>query len=108
MFSWLWSAFMIGIFSESLSNWQCHTRLAFIDINSTETLFYPSIVSVNKYGGSFNTSDDRYSQFFVRIKIKNLNVKVFRSISGVYETNVWFSTNHVSVNMDWMKLCYSR
>ena len=26
-------------------------------------------------------------------------------MSGVHKTNVWFSSNHVSVNMDWMKVC---
>ena len=50
-------------------------------------LFFCSfIVSVSKCCGSFNTIDDRYAQVCITNKMKNMNVKVFKLISGVNET----------------------
>ena len=48
--------------------------------------FYSCIVSVSKCCGSFNTIDDRYAQVCITSKMKNMNVKVFKLISGVNET----------------------
>ena len=46
----------------------------------------PFTVNVNKCGGSFNTIDDPYARVCVPNKVKNLNSKVFNSMSGVNET----------------------
>ena len=70
----------------SLNNRSCQARPTLFDINSDETDFYPFIVSVNKYGGSFNTIGDPYTRVCVPNKVKNMNAKVFNLMSGVNET----------------------
>ena len=61
----------------------CQTRSIVVDINSAETLFYIITVSVSKCGGSCNTTDDPYAQFFVPNKVWNIKGKLFSFISGV-------------------------
>ena len=61
-------------------------RATFVNVNSDETLFYPFTVCVNNCRGSCNTTDDLYNWFYVRSKVKNMNVKVLKLISGVNQT----------------------
>ena len=75
----LLNACAIGSFAESLiSNLKRPIKCV--------SLFYPFTVTVNKSGGSFNTTDGPYAQVFVENKAKDLNVKVVISMSGVNET----------------------
>ena len=87
MFIWLLSVCAVESFCESLAfnskgpiecvylkNHLCKARPTFININSDETLFYPSSVCVNKCGGSSNTIDDPYAQLCVPNKVKNMNL----------------------------------
>ena len=67
----------------SLNNQPCHSRTALVDTNFNETLFHQFIVTVNKFGVSCNIIDDPYSPVCVRNKVKNMNVKVSDSMSGV-------------------------
>ena len=60
----------------TLNNRPCQTRSRLVSINSSETLFYPFTVSVNKCGESCNTIDDPYARVCARNKVKNINVKV--------------------------------
>ena len=56
-----------------------------------QPFLYLFIVSVNKFGASFNTIDDPYTQAHLSSsspdKVKNMKVNVFNVISSVNETN---------------------
>ena len=67
----------------SLNNRSCQASPG---LSSNETIFHPFTVSVNKCGGSSNIIDDPYAREFVPDKVKNMNVKVFNLILGVFET----------------------
>ena len=99
MFIGLLSVYTIGNVYESLvSYWKgsikCLTlnnrpyqgRPTILNINSNETHFYPFTVSVNNYGGTYNTIDVVYTRVCVPNKVKNMNVKVFNLMPGVNET----------------------
>ena len=45
-------------------------------MDSSETLFYPFIVSINKCGGNCNTVDDPYARVCISNNLKNMNVKI--------------------------------
>lgn len=96
----------------SLNNEPFQVRLMVINVSCDEPLYlgkhnYLSTVSVNKCGGSFNVIDDPYAQICVQNKVKNMNEKVFNLLSKVNKTNLYFSRNHVSVNVYWMKMYVS-
>ena len=52
-------------------------------MNSDETLFYPFTVRINECGGSCYTTNNPYTGVCVLNKVKSMNVKVFKLISGV-------------------------
>ena len=68
----------------SLTNRPCQGRL--VNINFDKTFFYPFIVNINNCGGNCNTIDDPYARVHVPNKVKNINAKVFNSMSEVNET----------------------
>ena len=53
-----------------------------------EHFLYLFVVNVNKFGGSFNTVDDPYTQGRAPDKAKEMNVKVFNLILSVNKQNV--------------------
>ena len=81
-----------------------HVKLpTLVNKNSDETLFYQFTVSVNKCGGSCNT----IARVRVPNKVKNMNVKVFKIMSGVNETR--FLVQHESCECKCRlneKVCY--
>ena len=48
-----------------------------MNINNSESVFYPFSVKVNKCNGSCNNINDAYAKLCVPDAIKNINVKVF-------------------------------
>ena len=93
----LLSLYTVGKFGESLAfnskgptkcvpinNQQFEARPRLVDTFSNKTLFYPFIVSVDKYGGNCNTIDDPiYARVCVANKVKNTTIKVYSLITGV-------------------------
>ena len=57
-------------------------------------MFYPFSIKVNKCSGSCNGINDPYAKLCVPDIIKNINVKVFNSISRINETRhiIWHET----------------
>ena len=49
-------------------------------------LIYPFSIKTSKYGGSFNNINDPYAKICVPDAVKDLNVKVFNSMSRTNET----------------------
>ena len=54
-----------------LNNQTCQAKITLVNINSNESLLYPFIVSVNKWGGICNTVDDPYHRICVPGKDKS-------------------------------------
>ena len=79
----------------SLNNQPCQARLTLVNINSNQLLYYPYTVSINKCGGSCNSTNDQYALVCVQTKVKHLNVKVLNLMSGVTETK--FLVQHESL-----------
>ena len=76
----------------SLHNQPCQARPTLVDINSNKPLFYTFPVSVNNYGGKFNTIDDPHT-IDVPDRVKNMNVKVFNLMPGENETKLLVQHN---------------
>ena len=78
----------------SMSNQECKTRTKIIDMNNNELMFYPFSIKVHKCGGSCNGINDPYTKLCVPDIIKNINVKVFNSMSRINETRhiIWHET----------------
>ena len=60
----------------SLNNQPWKAKPTLVNINFNETILYPFTVSVAKFGGSHNTTDDPYARLCVPSKVKNMNVKI--------------------------------
>ena len=58
----------------SLNNGSSHARITLVNSNSNESLYYPYTVSVNKCGGSCNTTKDPYALVSVPDKVKNVTI----------------------------------
>ena len=70
----------------SMSNEAWKVRPGVINLNCNEPLFYPFSIKTSKYGGSFNNINDPYAKICVPDAVKDLNVKVFNSMSRTNET----------------------
>ena len=70
----------------SMSNQECKVRLAVVNINSKESLFYPYSVLINKCSGSCNDINNPYAELCVFDVVKNMNIKVFNLMSRGNET----------------------
>ena len=70
----------------SMINQECKVRLAIININSDEPLFYPYSFLVNKCSGSCNDINNPYAKLCVPNVVKNINIKVFNLMSRINET----------------------
>ena len=71
----------------SMSNQECKTRPAIININSNGPLFYPYGILVNKCSDSCsNDISNTYAKLSVLDVVKNMNIKVFNLMSRTNET----------------------
>ena len=67
----------------SMNIQECRIRPEITIINSNETIFYSHSIKLNNYSGSCNNINDLYAKLCVPDIVKNLNVKVFDSMSQV-------------------------
>ena len=65
----------------TLNNWPCPFKATLLIQTFRENIFYQVTISANKCGRSCNTIDDPYARAFVPNTVKNINIKVFNSIS---------------------------
>lgn len=74
-----------------LNNRRFPTRPTVVKKKIKQPFLYLFIVSANKFGASFNTIDNPYTQAHLSSsspdKVKNMKVNVFNVISSVNETN---------------------
>ena len=78
-----------------MGNQECEVRSAMISINSTDTLFYPYSIIINRCSGSYNVINNPFAKLCVADVVKDTNIKVFNLMS---RTN---KTRHIS----WHKTC---
>ena len=71
----------IPLKSVLMNNQKCKIKPGIIDINSNEHLLYSYSIQVNKCIGSCNNINDLYLSKFVLDVVKNINIKVFNSMS---------------------------
>ena len=78
----------------SLKNQECKIRPETVNINSNNPIFYPFNVKINKCSGNCNNVNDPYTRICVPNTVKNLNVKVFNSMTRTNETRhiTWHKT----------------
>ena len=69
----------------SMKNQECRVRPEIINVNSNEPIFYPFSIKTGKCSGSCNNINDPYAKISVPDVIKDLNVKVFNSMSRTNE-----------------------
>lgn len=67
----------------SLSKRPCYARPTLVNRNPNEPLYYLFTVSVNKCCGSCNIIDNPHVRVCVSDKVKNINVRVFYSVSRI-------------------------
>ena len=69
----------------SKKNQECRARPKIVDINSSNPIFYPFSIKVNKCNGNYNNINDPYAKMCVPDTVK-LNVKVFNLMMLTNET----------------------
>ena len=82
-----------------MSNQECKVRPIIVNINSNEPLFYPYRVIVNKCCGSCSEINNPFAKLCVPDVVKNMNIKVFNLISGIY-LGIYLGMRLVRVNLD--------
>ena len=70
----------------SMKNQECKVRPEIININSNNSIFSPFSVEINRRNGNCNNINDPYAKICVFDTAKNLNVKVFNSMTLTNET----------------------
>ena len=76
---------MIPLKYVSMSNREFEVRPVIVNINSSETLFYPYSATANKRTGSCNGITNTYSKLCVPNVDKSMDIKVFNLISRTNE-----------------------
>ena len=71
----------------SMSNQERKVIPAMVNINSSEPLFYPYSVVVNKCNGSCNDFDNPYPKLCAPDAFKDINIKVFNLMSRTNKTH---------------------
>ena len=86
----------------SVSNLECKIKLAMVNINSNEPLFYPYSVLVNKFSGTCNNINNPYTKLCVPDVVKDKNIKVFNLVSRINETHYvsWHKTCACKCRLD--------
>ena len=69
----------------SMKNQECKTRRQVININSSNPIFYPFSIKINKCSGNCNNINNRFANICVPDVIRDLNVKVFNLMSSTNE-----------------------
>ena len=86
----------------SMKNQECKTRPQVINVNSNNSIFYPSSIKTGKCSGNCNNINYPYGKICVPDIIKNLNVKVFNLMSRTNETRFieWHETCKCKCRLD--------
>ena len=65
----------------SMKNKKCRMRPEIVNVSSSNPIFYPFSIKINKCSGNCNNINDPYARICVSDTVKNLNVKVFNLMS---------------------------
>ena len=86
----------------SIYNQECKNRTKIKGINNNEPLFYPYSIEENKCIGNCNDIYDPHSKLCVSDVAKNINVKMFNSMSGTNEIRhiKWHETCKCKCKLD--------
>ena len=88
-----------------MSNPECEIRLAIMNINCNEPLFYLNSILVNKCSGSCNDIDNPYAKLCIPDVFKNMNIKVFHVMPRINETrHEYLGIRLLHVNVDQMQM----
>ena len=68
-----------------MNNQEFRARSKIINVNTSEPVFYPYSIKVNKWSGSCNDINNTYAKLCLSNNIKNINVKVFNLMSKINE-----------------------
>ena len=71
----------------SIKNQECKVRPEIININSSNPIFYPFNIKINRCNGNCNNINDPYWRICIPDIVKNLNLKVFNLMSRTNEAN---------------------
>ena len=69
----------------SMNNQECKVSPEIVNVNNNEPVFYPFSIKVSKCSGSCNNINDPYAKLCVPDVVKNINTKVFNSMSRTNE-----------------------
>ena len=70
----------------SLNNQECKARPKIVNVSSTNPIFYPVSVKINRCSGNCNSINDPYAKICLPDVVKNLNVKIFNLMSRTNES----------------------
>ena len=70
----------------SMKNQECKTRPQGINVNSNNSIFYPSSIKTGKCSGNCSNINNPYAKLCVTEIFKNLNFKVFNLMSRNNDT----------------------
>ena len=70
----------------SMKNQKYKVRPEIVNINSKEPVFFTFSIKTNQCSGNCHSINDPYAKLCVPDAVKNLNVKVFNTISSTNET----------------------
>ena len=86
----------------SMKNQECKVRQEIVNVNSKEPIFYPFSIRISRCSDSCNNINNPYAKLCVPDVVKNLNVKVFNTISWTNETRhkEWHETCKCKCSLD--------
>ena len=91
----------------SLSNWKYMTQPTLINLHpneySQEFHYYPFGIKLDRCAGSCNTLNDLYNKVFVSNETEDLNLSVFKMITGINKLKKLKIIYHANVNVDLME-----
>ena len=93
----------------SISNQECRVRQEIVNVDSKEPIFYPYSIRTSKCSGSCNNINDPYAKLCLPDVFKNLNIKVFNTISRTNETRhiKWYEMCKCKCSLD-PSVCYNK
>ena len=86
----------------SMKNQECKVRPEIVNISSSNPIFYPFSIKINKCSGNCNNINDPYARICVPNIVKNLNLKVINLMSLTNETRhtKWHETCKCKCRLD--------
>ena len=69
-----------------MKNQECKVREEVINVNTNNPVFYPFSVKLNECSGNCHNISDPYARLCVPYVAKNINLKVFNSVSWSNQT----------------------